>query len=144
MRLAMAHGMHTDMPIGALGIHAVERCRKIWWTVYILDRQMSSIQGLPQSIDDRFVQAIPPSFSGSPEKARTLGMHIKLCRSIAEISSSKCSQIPVAVTYPEDNNSSICCRWPNQPNILVEHQSSTVEYSRPRGRALRKFPTPFG
>lgn len=144
MRLAMAHGMHTDMPIGDLGIHAVERCRKIWWTVYILDRQMSSIQGLPQSIDDRFVQAIPPSFSGSPEKARTLGMHIKLCRSIAEISSSKCSQIPVAVTYPEDNNSSICCRWPNQPNILVEHQSSTVEYSRPRGRALRKFPTPFG
>ncbi|KAJ5380211.1 uncharacterized protein N7496_002639 [Penicillium cataractarum] len=88
MRLAMAHGMHTDMPIRDLGLHAVERCRKIWWTVYILDRHMSSIQGLPQSIDDRFVQAIPPSFPGSPERARRLSMHIKLCRSIADINST--------------------------------------------------------
>lgn len=144
MRLAMAHGMHTDMPVGDLGIRNVERCRKIWWTVYILDRQMSSIQGLPQSIDDRFVQAIPPSFSESPEKARTLGMHIKLCRSIAEINSSKFSQILGAVTYSEDNNSNICRRWPNQPNFPFEHQSSTVEYSRTCGRALRKFSTSFG
>lgn len=92
MRLAMAHGMHTDMPVGDLGLHAVERCRKIWWTAYILDRQMSSIQGLPQSIDDCFVQAIPPSFLGFPEKTRSLRTHIKLCRSIAEINSSKCYQ----------------------------------------------------
>lgn len=87
--MAMSYGMHTRMPVGDLGQQVVERCRKIWWTVYILDRHMTSIQGLPQSVDDRFVQTDLPSFVGSPEKIATIGMHIKLCRSIADISSSK-------------------------------------------------------
>jgi hypothetical protein len=85
MRMAMSHGMHTCMPVGDLGLHVVERCRKIWWTVYILDRQMTCIQGLPQSVDDRFVQTSLPSSSGPPGKTTTLGMHIKLCRRVAEI-----------------------------------------------------------
>ncbi|OQE67764.1 hypothetical protein PENNAL_c0161G04641 [Penicillium nalgiovense] len=85
MRMAMSHGMHTCMSVGDLGLHVVERCRKIWWTVYVLDRQMSCIQGLPQSVDDRFVQSSLPSSSGPAGKLTTLGMHIKLCRRVAEI-----------------------------------------------------------
>lgn len=88
MRMAMSHGMHTRMSVEDLGLDAVERCRKIWWTVYILDRHMSSIQGLPQSVDDRFIQTCLPSSSG-PLERETLNMHIQLCRSIAEINSSK-------------------------------------------------------
>lgn len=89
MRMAMSHGMHTCMPVEDVELHVVERCRKIWWTVYILDRQMACIQGLPQSVDDRFVQTNLPSSSGSSEKATTLAMHIKLCRRVAEINNSK-------------------------------------------------------
>jgi hypothetical protein len=85
----MSHGMHTCRPVGDLGLHVVERCRKIWWTVYILDRQMTCIQGLPQSVDDRFVQTSLPSSLGQPGKTTTLGMHIKLCRRVAEINDSK-------------------------------------------------------
>ncbi|KAJ5692231.1 hypothetical protein N7462_001654 [Penicillium macrosclerotiorum] len=88
LRIAMAHGMHTRMPVGNLGLNAVERCRKIWWTVYILDRNMSIIQGLPQSIDDRFVETNLPSLSESQEKNKALDMHIKLCRSIDDINST--------------------------------------------------------
>ncbi|OJI83682.1 hypothetical protein ASPTUDRAFT_55703 [Aspergillus tubingensis CBS 134.48] len=84
MRMAMAHGMHTFMSVTDLGRDNVERCRKIWWTVYILDRHMTSIQGLPQSVDDRFIQAKLPSPEGS-ENIKSLDMHIKLCRSIADI-----------------------------------------------------------
>ncbi|GFN19694.1 fungal specific transcription factor domain-containing protein [Aspergillus tubingensis] len=87
MRMAMAHGMHTCMPVTELGRHSVERCRKIWWTVYILDRHMTSIQGLPQSVDDRFIQARLPSPEGS-ENMTNLDMHIKLCRSIADINAT--------------------------------------------------------
>ncbi|PWY72751.1 fungal-specific transcription factor domain-containing protein [Aspergillus eucalypticola CBS 122712] len=84
MRMAMAHGMHTCMPVMDLGRDSVERCRKIWWTVYILDRHMTSIQGLPQSVDDHFIQTKLPSPVGS-ENITILDMHIKLCRSIADI-----------------------------------------------------------
>ncbi|PYI10986.1 hypothetical protein BO78DRAFT_457944 [Aspergillus sclerotiicarbonarius CBS 121057] len=88
MRLAMAHGMHTRMPVGDLDQHVVDRCRKIWWTVYILDRHTTSIQGLPQSIDGRFVQTSLPSSVGSSDRITTLCMHLKLCQSIAEINST--------------------------------------------------------
>lgn len=49
---------------------------------------MTSIQGLPQSVDDRFIQARLPSPEGS-ENMTNLDMHIKLCRSIADINASK-------------------------------------------------------
>ncbi|KAL4892370.1 hypothetical protein BDV59DRAFT_193869 [Aspergillus ambiguus] len=88
MRMAMAYGMHTCMPVTDLGQDVVERCRKIWWTVYILDRHMTSIQGLPQSIDDRFVQTSLPASVGSPTTITALGMHIQLSRSIADINST--------------------------------------------------------
>ncbi|KAL2818579.1 fungal-specific transcription factor domain-containing protein [Aspergillus granulosus] len=88
MRMAMAYGMHTRMPVEHLEQHVVERCRKIWWTVYILDRHTTSIQGLPQSIDDRFVQTDLPSSVGSPERVTTLRMHLKLCQSVANISNT--------------------------------------------------------
>ncbi|GKZ37446.1 hypothetical protein AbraIFM66950_008996 [Aspergillus brasiliensis] len=88
MRMAMAHGMHTCMPVTKLGEDSVERCRKIWWTVYILDRHMTSIQGLPQSIDDRFIRAKLPSSVGSEVIITALDMHIRLCLSIADINAT--------------------------------------------------------
>ncbi|KAF2193676.1 Zn(II)2Cys6 transcription factor [Zopfia rhizophila CBS 207.26] len=88
MRMALAHGMHTDMPISHLGEHLVQRCRKIWWTVYILDRQMTSLMGLPQSVRDDDVYCQLPSFSGSIQRTAALSMQIKLARIIAEINST--------------------------------------------------------
>jgi proline utilization trans-activator len=88
MRMALGEGMHTDMPVGHLGEAAVERRRKAWWTVYILDRQMTSLMGLPQSIHDNHIHPQLPTFSGSPQRTMALDMHIKLSRIIAEINSS--------------------------------------------------------
>ncbi|KAJ5358292.1 hypothetical protein N7541_005450 [Penicillium brevicompactum] len=96
MRMAMSHGMHMSMPIKELGDHAVERCRRIWWTVYNLDRQMTCIQGLPQSIDDRFMQASLPSFPESPERVGMLNLHIKLSQSLSDIN-KRCSKSKKAV-----------------------------------------------
>lgn len=88
MRIALAQGMHTDMPVENLGEPLVQRCRKIWWTVYILDRQMTSLMGLPQSIRDDDITCQLPSFSGSTQRAAALNMQIKLSRIYAEIARS--------------------------------------------------------
>ncbi|KAJ5180047.1 transcriptional regulator family: Fungal Specific TF [Penicillium capsulatum] len=88
MRMAMAEGMHTQMPIEHLGENMVQRCRKIWWTVYILDREMTSLMGLPQSLSDDHVNTLLPAFPGSTHRTATIGIHIKLSRIIAEINST--------------------------------------------------------
>ncbi|KAJ0306624.1 hypothetical protein COL516b_004417 [Colletotrichum fioriniae] len=86
--VAMNHGMHTDMPVMDLGPGLVQRCRKIWWTVYVLDRQMTSLMGLPQSTLDEGVFCQLPSYPGSLHRTTALSMQIKFARIIAEISST--------------------------------------------------------
>ncbi|KAF2644028.1 hypothetical protein P280DRAFT_496490 [Massarina eburnea CBS 473.64] len=85
MRIALAEGLHTDMPIAELGEPLVQRCRKIWWTIYIMDRYMTSLMGLPLSIRDDDISCRLPSFSGSVQKAISLTMEIKLARIYAAI-----------------------------------------------------------
>ncbi|KAI9933007.1 hypothetical protein MW887_009261 [Aspergillus wentii] len=88
VRIALAQGMHTNMPVEPLGEALVQRCRKIWWTTYILDRQMTSLMGLPQSIHDDQLHYQLPLFTGSPQKVAALSMQIKLCQIIAEVNST--------------------------------------------------------
>lgn len=85
MRMALCYGMHTDMPVHHLGEAHVERCRRAWWTVYVLDREMTSLMGLPQSIHDDDVHPDLPTFSGSIQRTAALSMQIKLSRAIARI-----------------------------------------------------------
>jgi proline utilization trans-activator len=84
----MIEGMHTDMPVENLGQPLVQRCRKIWWTVYILDRQMTSLMGLPQSIRDEDITCRLPDTLGSAQRVSALDMQIKLARIYAEIAKS--------------------------------------------------------
>lgn len=92
MRIALAQGMHTDMPVADLGEPLVQRFRRIWWTVYNLDRQMTSLMGLPQAIRDDDITCRLPSFSGSAQRAAALDMQIKLARIHADISRSQYSE----------------------------------------------------
>lgn len=93
MRMAMAEGLHTQMPIEYLGESFVQRCRKIWWTVYIMDREMTSLMGLPQSLNDDHVNALLPTFPSAGQKTAGIGMQIKMSRIIAEINSSEFLQV---------------------------------------------------
>lgn len=86
--------MHTDMPVRYLGESLVQRCRRIWWTVYILDREMTTLMGLPQEINDNDVHSPLPTFLGSVQRTETLNMQIKLSRIIAEINSSVYTSCP--------------------------------------------------
>jgi proline utilization trans-activator len=79
------------MPEGALGHALVQRCRRIWWTVYVLDRQMTSLMGLPQNISDNDISCRLPEFPNSAQRAAALGMQIKLARIYADISRSRSS-----------------------------------------------------
>lgn len=89
MRIGLAHGMHTDMPIKELGEPVVQRCRKTWWTVWILDRQMTSLMGIPQSIQADEMTCQLPDFPRSPQRRAALVMQISLSHIYADIARSK-------------------------------------------------------
>ncbi|KAJ4988791.1 C6 transcription factor [Stagonosporopsis vannaccii] len=88
MRIALIQGMHTDMPVMNLGDAVVQRCRKVWWTIFILDRHMTSLMGLPQSIRDEDVSCQLPNYNSSPQRAAALNMQIKLAKVHVDIAST--------------------------------------------------------
>ena len=89
MRIAVEQGMHTDIKSHYLAEHAAERRREVWWTVYVLDRQMSSLLGVPLAFSDEDISAQLPTFAGSPHKAVALSIHVKISQATAVIMKSR-------------------------------------------------------
>ncbi|KAK4613741.1 Proline utilization trans-activator [Fulvia fulva] len=84
-RLAVEQGLHTDMQSLHLPDAMVERCREVWWTVYILDRHMTSLMGVPMSLSDDEITACLPTFAGQTKKAIALSLHVRLAKAEAVI-----------------------------------------------------------
>ncbi|KAM0719662.1 hypothetical protein Q7P37_003793 [Cladosporium fusiforme] len=82
---SLVEGMHTDMRNRNLADPMRERCREIWWTIYILDSHMSALMGVPQSLAEHDVTAQLPEFSTSSSKSLALGIHVKLARATSSI-----------------------------------------------------------
>ncbi|KAF2017953.1 hypothetical protein BU24DRAFT_162414 [Aaosphaeria arxii CBS 175.79] len=85
MRIAITNGWHTDIPSQHFAPDVLERCRRIWWTVYTLDCHMSVLQGTPIPLNEWNISSQLPNFGGSEKESRALRMHVKLAKIIAFI-----------------------------------------------------------
>lgn len=67
------------------------RCRNIWWTLYIIDRQISSALGLPMTVQDFDISTLVDVPGGGPQSP-TLGLKVRLSQMMSSIlrSESKC------------------------------------------------------
>ncbi|KAL6241345.1 hypothetical protein RBB50_011818 [Rhinocladiella similis] len=88
LRIALAEGMHTNMQDVGLDQEYVQRCRNVWWTVYILDRQMSSLMGVPVGLRDDDISASLPAFSMPSQKSLALELNVKLSGILSQIMNS--------------------------------------------------------
>ncbi|KAF5665380.1 transcription activator [Fusarium heterosporum] len=70
LRHGLDHGIHTEMQSIALDREHVQRSHHMFWTVYILERQMGSLLGVPL---------------GQPQKLEALKVHVEFCRVLAKI-----------------------------------------------------------
>ena len=95
--MALENGMHTEMSSQQVDDNLSQRFRNVWWTVYVLDRQMSSLMGVPMAISDESISAQLPTFHDSPRKATAMDIQIKLSRILAQILDSKCLYLCQAV-----------------------------------------------
>ncbi|KAK2689578.1 hypothetical protein QWA68_012050 [Fusarium oxysporum] len=85
LRHGLEHGIHTEMQSNSLDAAYVQRSRHMFWTLYILERQLISLLGLPLSIADETISARFPDFPGQPQKLEALKIHVDFCRVLAKI-----------------------------------------------------------
>ncbi|PLB47658.1 hypothetical protein P170DRAFT_409875 [Aspergillus steynii IBT 23096] len=85
LRLALEHGMYTEMHGIYLDQVYVQRCSLVWWTVYVLERRMSSLLGVPMGISEESISASFPPISRSIHGPNVLEMHVMLCQILAKV-----------------------------------------------------------
>ena len=91
IRIALLDGLHTELPGNELGTQTVTRCRNLWWTLYVMDRHVSSSLGLPMTTQDSDITTeLNPSRSRSRPDA-TLSLHVKLSYLFSTILTCKSS-----------------------------------------------------
>ncbi|KAL7657948.1 hypothetical protein ACMYSQ_004088 [Aspergillus niger] len=61
------------------------RCRLVWWTVYVLERRMSSLLGVPMGISEESINASFPSISRDIQGSNVLEMQVMLCQILAKV-----------------------------------------------------------
>ncbi|RAQ42956.1 hypothetical protein AFGD_010840 [Aspergillus flavus] len=58
VRIAHMEGLHTQLPEQELGTATVTRCRNLWWSLYTMDRHVSSSLGLPMTTKDSDISTL--------------------------------------------------------------------------------------
>lgn len=84
--------MHTDMCSPQLSSTYVEKCRVLWWTVYVLERQMSSLMGIPMGITDECISTPIPSLPDEPQKSTAMEIQVKLAQALSKVDRSRLDQ----------------------------------------------------
>jgi hypothetical protein len=83
--MCVIEGLHNEPPSEIFGRQFAAQCRDIWWSAYILDRQLSAVIGAPISIQDSQISCTLPNSYKTSEDAEFMTMHIKLAKIVGQI-----------------------------------------------------------
>lgn len=83
--------MYTEMHGICLDEDYVQRSSLVWWTVYVLERRMSSLLGVPMAISEESISTSFPSISTSIQGSNVLEMQVVLCQILAKVDLSEFS-----------------------------------------------------
>ncbi|RAH71354.1 Zn(II)2Cys6 transcription factor [Aspergillus aculeatinus CBS 121060] len=78
IRIAQLEGLHTQLPEEEIGLQTVERCRNLWWTLYIMDRHFSCSLGIPMLTRDSDITTVLDSPSACSQRDTTLCLQVRL------------------------------------------------------------------
>ncbi|EHA25292.1 hypothetical protein ASPNIDRAFT_186207 [Aspergillus niger ATCC 1015] len=99
IRIAQMDGMHTQLPEDELGAETVARSRDLWWTLYVLDRHISSSVGASMTLQDSDITTLLDPPGTTTQSNATLGLLVRLSHLLSYILS--CMIFPVRSEFPE-------------------------------------------
>lgn len=89
LRMAQSYGLHKVMQPGVGSEQLIQRCRRLWWTVYMLDRRFSSSYGVPAALHDEDITVpVPTAGQGADEGAIARKLYVKICQLQGRVISS--------------------------------------------------------
>lgn len=97
MRIGQLEGLHTELPAEEIGLEIVNRSYNLWWTVYVLDRHLSSSLGLPVSIQDADITTPLTRAKDSLHKEAILNLQVRVSRLLSRIFACKLSNLNARV-----------------------------------------------
>jgi hypothetical protein len=89
LRGCIIEGIHRHVPEEICGPELSQRCRTIFWVVYMLDREFSALIGAPSSIRDEDITVKLPAEMDDSVEHINLTLHVRLSRLMARILTSK-------------------------------------------------------
>ncbi|KAL4772344.1 fungal-specific transcription factor domain-containing protein [Aspergillus nidulans var. acristatus] len=84
LRILQVHGYHTNVS-QVTDKKDLGRCQHVWWTVYVLERQMAVLMGVPSAINDSDITASLPIDPDSTARTMTVAIHVKLSRAFSQV-----------------------------------------------------------
>ncbi|KAK1673881.1 fungal-specific transcription factor domain-containing protein [Colletotrichum godetiae] len=84
-RIAVSQGLHREPLKSLVNDSEANRLRCVWWTLYILDRKMTSLMGAPNSIQDSDITVQLPRSDPVVHKYKALGIHVVLSQLLAKV-----------------------------------------------------------
>ncbi|KAB8256879.1 fungal-specific transcription factor domain-containing protein [Aspergillus pseudonomiae] len=85
LRCCITEGIHRHVPEELGGPEFSQRCRAVFWVVYMLDREFSALMGGPNSIRDEDITVRLPAEVASSVENTNLTLHVRLARLMAQI-----------------------------------------------------------
>ncbi|CAG7949011.1 unnamed protein product [Penicillium salamii] len=85
LRGCIIEGIHRHVPEEICGPELSQRCRTIFWVVYMLDREFSALIGAPSSIRDEDITVKLPAEMNDSVEHINLTLHVRLSRLMATI-----------------------------------------------------------
>ncbi|KAI8715954.1 Fungal-trans domain-containing protein [Fusarium sp. LHS14.1] len=83
--MALQTGIHTEMKSQHLDEKYVQRCRLVWSTLYILERNMASLLGVPLLIAEEYISTPYPVCARNKQRTNTLEIQIKISKILSKI-----------------------------------------------------------
>ncbi|KAJ5400087.1 hypothetical protein N7465_010576 [Penicillium sp. CMV-2018d] len=84
LRIALGFGLHRERPPNQSQYDSTERCRNLWWTVYILERNFTTSMGLPICLQDHDITASLPNTQSDIRKGVAISFLVKSSKIVAQ------------------------------------------------------------
>lgn len=89
--MAQLYALNLDLEEIVLGTHEVMRGRRLWWTVYTLDKKLTLNQGIANIVNDDDIRSPWPLVSDTDDDITALAINISICRLLGKLMSRKLS-----------------------------------------------------
>lgn len=90
--------MYTEMQGQYLDEAYVQKCRLMWWTLYVLERHMSTLLGVPMFINDENICTPFPVRPDQGQRTSVMHIQVKLAQILGQIHRSR--SLPPYVNVP--------------------------------------------